>query len=155
VRVHRIVSGGQTGADRAGLDVAIALGRPYAGWCPAGGLAEDLSEPPGLLARYPLLSESPSTDPAVRTRLNVRDSHATLVVRDPGGSSPGTGLTIRMAIRLGRPWLESTDPAAVLAWLGGLGHELTLNVAGPRESERPGTYATARALLEEVLGRDR
>jgi len=49
----------------------------------------------------------------------------------------------------------ATDPAAVLAWLGGVGHELTLNVAGPRESERPGTYATARALLEEVLGRDR
>jgi hypothetical protein len=167
VRIHRIVSGGQTGADRAALDAAIAAGRPYAGWCPAGGLAEDLTEPPGLLAVYPGLLEASSPDPAVRTRLNVRDSHATLVVASPeddpdGGprgrhastGSPGTDLTVATAAELGRPCLVSSDADAVLRWLDTLGHELTLGVAGPRESEQPGTYARARVLLEEVLRRD-
>jgi hypothetical protein len=70
----RIVSGGQTGVDRAALDVAVALGMPYCGWCPRGGWAEDMPEPPGVLARYPRLEETPSEDPAQRTRWNVRDS---------------------------------------------------------------------------------
>ena len=51
-----IISGGQSGVDRAALDVAIARGIAYGGWCPKGGWAEDLAVPPGLLARYPLLA---------------------------------------------------------------------------------------------------
>ena len=76
-----IVSGGQTGVDRAALDAAIARGIAYGGWCPQGGWAEDCPEPPGVLARYPLLRETPSADPAQRTEWNVRDSDASL---DPG-----------------------------------------------------------------------
>ncbi|MCK0112162.1 putative molybdenum carrier protein [Ornithinimicrobium sp. F0845] len=151
VSVARIVSGGQTGADRAGLDAAIEAGWEYAGWCPAGGWAEDFLEPPGLLVPYPGLREAPSADPAVRTRLNVRDSHATLVIRATQLVSPGTDLTVQVARRLDRPCLVTEGSAdEVRRWLAGLGHELTLNVAGPRESEQPGVYSVVRALLADL-----
>jgi hypothetical protein len=156
VRIQRIVSGGQTGADRAALDAALATGRAYGGWCPAGGAAEDHPDPPGLLAHYPGLLESPTADPAERTRLNVRDSDATLVVRDEVVRSPGTDLTIETARRWGRPCLTTTgDAEAVAAWLATLGEGLTLNVAGPRASEQPDAYAATRRLLEEILRSDR
>ncbi len=82
-----VVSGGQSGVDRAALDTAVELGLPYGGWCPRGGWAEDLTEPPGLLARYPRLRATPGSEPAQRTRWNVRDSDATLILlagREPG-----------------------------------------------------------------------
>jgi hypothetical protein len=151
-RVARLVSGGQSGVDRAALDAAVAAGLPYGGWCPRGGWAEDLRTPPGVLTRYPLLREAPSDDPDVRTWLNVRDSHATLVVRDPATASPGTEVTVAAARRLARPHLVTAgDPPAVLAWLRRLPPELTLNVAGPRESEQPDGYRSTLALLEEML----
>lgn len=151
--VSRIVSGGQSGVDRAALDVAIAHGLPYGGWCPRGGWAEDHPEPPGLLARYPLLRETASTDPAERTRRNVADSDATLVLRAPEVASPGTDLTVATAHELGRPCLVSdgSDADRVRAWLVGLGDGIVLNVAGPRESGQPGAYASARALLQTLL----
>jgi hypothetical protein len=151
--VRRIVSGGQSGVDRAALDVARALGIPYGGWCPAGGWAEDLITPPGLLPRYPLLTETPSTDPAERTTWNVRDSDATLVV-SPGPVSGGTALTARTAESLGRPLLVTAgdDVAAVVAWLRGVPLGATLNVAGPRHSQWADGYRVTRALLEHALG---
>ncbi|GAA1947777.1 putative molybdenum carrier protein [Nocardioides panacihumi] len=152
MRIARIVSGGQTGADRAALDAAIAHGLEYGGWCPAGGWAEDLPDPPGLLVRYPGLCETSSADPAMRTRLNVRDSHATVVVGGPG-LSRGSDLAVETAVRLGRPYLLVVDEAdAVRCWLALLGSELTLNVAGPRERERPGVYAATWELLGTILG---
>lgn len=155
-RVARIVSGGQTGADRAALDAAVEAGVPYAGWCPVGGWAEDLPWPPGLLDAYPLLREAPSPDPAVRTRLNVRDSHATLVIRDAHVPSAGTDFTLASARDLGRPYLVThASGEEVGRWLASLGRELTLNVAGPRESEQPGIYAAARILLTALLGQTR
>lgn len=151
-RVARLVSGGQTGADRAALDVAIGRGLPYGGWCPAGGWAEDLTTAPGLLPAYPALEEAPSADPDVRTHWNVRDSDATLVVRNPEVPSPGTDLTIATAVAMGRPHLVTAgDATEVVDWLRGLGDLLTLHVAGPRESEQPGVYALTRSLLGEVL----
>lgn len=152
-----IVSGGQSGVDRAALDAAVAAGVDWGGWCPADGLAEDLPEPPGLLAAYPLLREAPSADPAVRTRLNVRDSDATLVVLPTGPAGGGTLLTIEEARRLGRPLLVTGGGSVdeVLDWLRGLapgpGSVVVLNVAGPRESGRPGAYGVVRRLLDEVL----
>jgi hypothetical protein len=155
-RVARIVSGGQSGADRAGLDVAIAHGLEYGGWCPRGGWAEDLPTAPGLLERYPRLRETPSPDPDVRTELNVRDSHATLIVRSDEASSPGTDLAHATAVRLGRPDLVTDGGVPeVVDWLDGLGSGLTLNVAGPRESEQPGLYRRTYALLEAVLASGR
>lgn len=151
--VRRVVSGGQTGADRAALDAARAAGIAHGGWCPAGGLAEDLAEPPGLLARYPGLRETGTADAAERTVLNVRDSDATLAVVPSGAPVGGTLLAVQEASRLARPCLVTTgeDAEEVRAWLAALGEGITLNVAGPRESGHPGTYATTRHLLDAVL----
>src|ERR1700730_7354242 len=78
-RGPRIRSGGQTGVDRAALDAAVLKGRPYEGWCPKGGWAEDFLRPPGLLTIYPHLMETPSESPEQRTDWNVRDSAANIV----------------------------------------------------------------------------
>jgi hypothetical protein len=151
-RIIRIVSGGQTGADRAALDVAIALGIAYGGWCPTGGWAEDLPDPPGLLSLYPKLREAESSDPSVRTQLNVRDSDATLIVRDAETWSPGSDLTLATARALERPVLVTDgDADEATAWLQELGGTITLNVAGPRESGQPGVYGVTRRLLLDVL----
>jgi len=154
--LERIVSGGQTGVDRAALDVAVELGLPYAGWCPSGGWAEDLPEPPGLLARYPYLTETPSADPAQRTRWNVRDSDATLLVTAGQLLSAGTALTLATAIELDRPLavVDADRPASGLRDVRELLeqlHDVRLNVAGPRESEAPGIYAASTALLSPLL----
>ncbi len=156
-RIARLAAGGQTGVDRAALDVAVELGIPYGGWCPRGGWAEDLPVPPGLLARYPRLRETPTAEPAQRTRWNVRDSDATLIlVAGVPAAASGTALTLACAEELGRPVavvdLGGGDAreraAALLARLPGGG---TLNVAGPRESGAPGIYARSRELLAELL----
>ena len=151
--VRRIVSGGQTGADRAALDAALAAGVATGGWCPAGGVAEDVPEAPGVLARYPTLRETESPDPAERTRLNVRDSDATLAVVPEGAPTGGTLLAVQEAARLGRPCLVTTgnDPAGVLRWLATLGEGITLNVAGLRESGSPGVYDVTLRLVAAIL----
>jgi hypothetical protein len=75
-----ILSGGQTGVDRAALDVAIKLGIRYGGWCPKGGWAEDRPGPPGVLALYAGLRETPDTDPRQRTEWNARDCDRLMVL---------------------------------------------------------------------------
>ena len=146
----RIVCGGQTGVDRAALDFALARGIDYGGWCPRGGWAEDMPEPPGLLARYRALTPAASADPARRTLLNARDTDATLIVTMGPAHSPGTRLTMSACARLGRPvtvldLLDGTPRGAAQA------DAVVLNVAGPRESEAPGIYARCLRALEEVL----
>src|SRR4029079_3163657 len=97
----KIVSGGQTGVDRAALDTAIARGVLYGGWCPKGGWAEDMPEPPGLLASYPYLQETPRVDANQRTDGNGRHSERLMVLVDERGlNSPGTELAIRTAYTL-------------------------------------------------------
>jgi Circularly permutated YpsA SLOG family len=81
----KITSGGQTGVDRAALDLAIEYGMSWGGWCPKGGWAEDFPDPPGLLTKYPNLRETPLARTKQRTEWNVRDSDATLIIR----RSPG------------------------------------------------------------------
>lgn len=144
--IARIVSGGQTGVDRAALDFAIEAGLEYGGWCPRGGRAEDRAD---LLALYPVLRATPGDDPAQRTEWNVRDSDATLVITRTGVGSPGTDLATAVARKLGKA-LTVIEPGELpdgLA-LGGV-----LNVAGPRESEAPGIYAEARELLRQAWRR--
>ena len=82
----KLISGGQTGVDRAVLDVAIERGLAYGGWCPKGGWAEDFPKPPGLLAKYPQLAETPLADPAQRTEWNVRDADACMIMSTPAAS---------------------------------------------------------------------
>ncbi|WP_082104516.1 YpsA SLOG family protein [Demequina soli] len=160
----RLVSGGQSGVDRAALEVAVGLGIPYGGWCPAGGWAEDMQEPPGLRRRFPGLTATVSTDPATRTRLNVREAGAVLVVEVAGASSPGTRETLRAAHEEGRPVHILPIDVARPLWLAGAARQVlvgalreapgtppVLDVAGPRESEAPGIQAAAAALLREIL----
>ena len=148
--VERVISGGQTGVDRAALDVALELGIPCGGWCPRGRRAEDGRIP----ERYPL-RETLSAGYAQRTEWNVRDADGTLVLHR-GALRGGTALTVALARRLGKPCLTAdlaagVDLAAVLDWLAAQ-QVAILNVAGPRESHAPGIGGEARALLRRLLG---
>ncbi len=147
----RIVSGGQTGVDRAALDVAQELGIPCGGWCPRGRRAEDGPIPD----RYPLRETSTKEYPQ-RTEANVRDSEATLILTR-GKPDRGTALTAKLAHRHRRPLfvVDLACPAAdevqkVRAWLAQHGIAV-LNVAGSRESSADGIYEQAAAFLREVL----
>jgi hypothetical protein len=153
-----ILSGGQSGVDRAALDAAIEKGLDYRGWCPKGGSAEDLPEPPGLLAQYPHLRETPEADPAERTRRNVRDCDRLLVLTDSSGIpvSKGTELARDVALKLGKPCLvldlgagEALEQARAFLAVGE--GDIAICIAGPRESEAPGIYAKTRAFLRQVL----
>lgn len=148
-----IISGAQTGVDRAALDAAIACGLEYGGSIPRGRMAEDGP----VEKRYTTLTELTSEDYGVRTRRNVRDADATLILC-PGIPEGGTALTARIARELGRPvlvvdidrmtsreamqrtraWLDETTPAV-------------LNIAGPRESLHPGIYDRVRRMLEKLF----
>ncbi len=154
----KLISGGQSGVDRAALDVAIEQGIAYGGWCPKGGWAEDFPQPPGLLAKYPQLTETPLAEPAQRTEWNVRDADACLIVVDTGGlaASAGTALAQDLAHRFRKPLfivnLAETDARSGAAlWLrvqrARHGADLKLAIGGPRESEAPGIYARAAALI--------
>ena len=147
-----VISGGQTGADRAALDFAIAHGVEHGGWCPLGRRAEDGS----LDAKYHLV-ETEREGYRARTVRNVRDSDATLVLNLDeleGGSLE----TVRIAQRRGKPVFvvqldappTDIDLAELRQWLR-VHAVACLNVAGPRESKRPGIYQAARALLERLL----
>ena len=148
-----IVSGGRTGVDRAAWDVALELGLPIAGWVPKGRLAEDGE----IAARYGGLVEADSADPSVRTRLNVRDSDATLII-SRGALTGGSALTMREAVRLGRPSLHTdlstlSTPVAVAsvrAWIRNVRPE-RLNVAGPRASGDVEIGELAALILREAL----
>lgn len=147
---EKVTSGGQTGVDRAALDVALEKGVPTGGWCPKGRRAED-----GLLAaRYPL-TETPTDEYRQRTEWNVRNSDGTLVLTR-GTPTEGTAYTIEVAKKLGKPCLvldldEAPSESTVKAWAKA-NKVRVLNVAGPRESKCPGIYAQAAEFLRNVLG---
>ncbi len=147
----RIVSGGQTGVDRAALHAAREIGLPIGGWCPKGRLAED-----GVIPLDLPLQETDSGDYAVRTEKNVLDSDGTLVLSD-GPLQGGTELTVKLALRHGKPLIvvdiaNPPDPATLVRW--GQEHGIrVLNVAGPRESSRPGIYVAAKRYLHQFFRR--
>jgi hypothetical protein len=158
----KIISGGQSGVDRAALDAAVALGIDYGGWCPKGGWAEDRPEPPGVLAAYPKLTETPLADPAQRTEWNVRDADACLIIVYEQGLpvSKGTALAHALAGRYRKPVLvvDLGAPDAVGRagdWLRTqrreFGPGLALTIGGPRQSEVPGIYDRTLVLLRTVL----
>jgi hypothetical protein len=145
----KIVSGGQTGVDRAALDVAMELGIPCGGWVPLGRLAEDGP----LHPCYPL-QETPTAVYAERTEWNVRDSDGTLVLAQ-GPVAGGTKLTVELAAGHHKPCLVLDPSGATVAvtireWLDRHGVKI-LNIAGPRESESPGLYSAARTILLQFL----
>ncbi len=167
-KIIKIISGGQTGVDRAALDVALEFGLPIGGWCPKGRRAEDgrISE------KYPL-KETDSDDYAVRTEWNVRDSDGTLVITR-GKPKGGTAFTLGMTRVHKKPYLvidlcHCEEPlilslskderrrgnppntiAQIHSWLQ-FYHIRILNIAGPRESNIPGIYTDAKQLLSLLL----
>jgi putative molybdenum carrier protein len=149
-QLRKVISGGQTGVDRAALDVAIELGIPVGGWCPRGRRAADGTIP----TAYPL-AETPSDRYPQRTEWNVRDSDGTLVLHT-GRPRGGTALTLRLAGRAGKPCLgidldAAPDAGTAAQWIASHGIRI-LNVAGPREGECPGIGGRAAGFLRELLG---
>ena len=147
--IKKIVSGGQTGVDRAALDVAIRQQIPHGGWCPRGRRAED-----GTIDSGYQLEETTSYDYSQRTEYNVRDTDGTLIL-NIGMLEGGTAFTARIAASTPRPCLvldldEVPDSAAVINWLRE--HDIqALNIAGPRESKCPGIYTRAKTALNRIL----
>jgi len=155
-----IVSGGQTGADRAALDFAIDHALPHEGWCPRGRLAED-----GPIDERYQLRETESRKYAKRTAQNIHDSDATVVFSLVANPTGGTALTIDLTERIGRPLLHlprDADPlgataAAIRNAADSLNqfidaHEVKLlNVAGPRSSVEPKVASYVRSVLAAAL----
>ncbi|MEA1921498.1 MAG: putative molybdenum carrier protein [Pseudomonadota bacterium] len=145
----KIISGGQTGVDRAALDTALKNNLPVGGWCPKGRRAEDGT----IDLRYPL-KETVSEKYQVRTELNVRESDGTLIICR-GTPSGGTALTIKIAREQGKALLiidllKQPTPEPVYQWI--LDNIIsTINIAGPRESQSPGIYQETVLFLEKVI----
>jgi hypothetical protein len=134
--LDKIISGGQTGADRAALDVAIELGIAHGGWIPKGRKTES-----GRLPSRYQLKEMPTDSYPKRTEQNVLDSDGTLIISH-GELTGGSEYTRQMAEKHGKPWMHidanktSVEAAVqvIRAWISGSGIKI-LNVAGPRASE--------------------
>ena len=149
--IRRLVSGGQAGVDRAALDAALDAQFPCGGFCPKGRRAEDGRLP----ERYPLV-ETPSERYEERTEWNVRESDGTLIIKH-GRLTGGTALTIALARRHGKPFFildvaRAVDVEALIEWIESSNVEV-LNVAGSRESQRPGIYAEAKRIVDSLLRR--
>lgn len=152
IYVKKIISGGQTGADRAALDFAMAHDIPYHGWVPKGGKTED-----GRLPQRYRLTEMPTTDYSKRTEQNVLDSDATVILSH-GLLTGGSALTREFAEQHRKHWLHidfkevSLEQAAdrLACWL--FQHQIEiLNVAGPRAGKDPEIYGATWRLLEKTF----
>ncbi|MFH1548783.1 MAG: putative molybdenum carrier protein [Candidatus Omnitrophota bacterium] len=146
--LKKIVSGGQTGVDRAALDVALKCKIVCGGWCPNGRIAED-----GIIPkRYPL-KETESSDYEIRTEWNVKDSDGTLVLNE-GELTGGTAFTVECAKKHKKPYLivdldncSANVLDAFWNWIEKNNIKI-LNMAGPRESKLQGIYKIAKKFLE-------
>lgn len=158
----KIISGGQTGADRGALDAAIALDVHHGGWCPKDRRAED-----GRISTKYELKETSSKNYLSRTARNVYDSDATLVFT-LGAVTGGTKKTVEIARNRGKSFyvcnLKSETPAEAVknisTWLNNqieqregiiLPPPFRLNVAGPRASKQPSIQTTVTQILTQVL----
>lgn len=157
--IQLIVSGGQTGVDRAALDIAIQFNIPHGGWCPYERKAED-----GTISMKYYLKEAPaptideSSDPDAiykkRTELNAKDSDGTLIILK-GTPIGGTLFTIEMAKKHHKPYLiidvsNNPNTAEITDWLIKNNIRI-LNVAGPRASQTENIYDAAHNLLQQLI----
>jgi hypothetical protein len=147
--IKKIISGGQTGVDRAALDLARDFGLACGGWCPKGRRSED-----GVIPQEYPLKETPGRDYEQRTEWNVRDSDGTLILTT-GKPEGGTALTLEIAQRHEKPFyvvdlLAKPHLSSLQYWVE---YEKisTLNVAGPRESRVPGIKAMATEFLKDLI----
>lgn len=153
--IKKIISGGQTGADQAALDVAIESGIPHGGWIPKGRKTEN-----GILPAKYKLQEMPTASYPKRTEQNILDSDGTLIISH-GKLTGGSALTEKLANKHSRPCLHvdlnktNGFRAAILvnSWLIQNGIEF-LNVAGPRASKDPEIYQNTKDILKTVIHLD-
>ena len=150
--IKKIISGGQTGADRAALDIAIEFGILHGGWIPKGKKTED-----GVLPDKYKLKEMPTASYPKRTEQNVLDSDGT-VIFSRGKLTGGSALTRKMAKQNARPWLHidldrvtAREAVQIIAGWVDENEIQTLNVAGPRASKDPGIHDFVIRLLERIL----
>jgi hypothetical protein len=147
--ISKIVSGGQTGIDRAALDFAIAHGIAHGGFCPKGRRSES-----GRIPDAYNLTECSSADYLMRTALNVQYSHGTLIITR-GHPEGGTRKTVNFCIERSKPKFivdlrHKLRPGEFAAWVRQ--HNIhTLNVAGPRESKYPDIGKQAESVLAELF----
>lgn len=152
----KIVSGAQTGVDRAALDFAIEVGLDYGGWIPKGRRAEDGKIPD----RYIGMKESQLSGYPARTRANISDSDATVIfVSGPINDEPGCLLTVKLCRELMKPFYvinlngSNVATAANLLWTWLLEHRPSvLNVAGTRGSMKP-DVEKVKAILKRALAK--
>jgi len=151
--LKKMISGGQTGVDRAALDAAMRLGLPHGGWVPKGRLAED-----GPVPSYYQLEEMPTEDYAARTEKNVMESEGTLLITR-GTPTGGSDYTRKMALKHGRQLLHidltlgqrASDAASLIAAWIEMNRIETLNVAGSRASGDPAIYMDTLNILAHLL----
>lgn len=151
MQLQKIISGGQTGADRAALDFAMRHNIPHGGWLPKGRKTED-----GTLPLKYHLQEMPTGEYSKRTEQNVFDADGTLIVSH-GILTGGSALTREFAKKHERPWLHidlqkwTLKEAAgmINLWLKENGIRV-LNVAGPKAGKDPEIYDAVLGLLEET-----
>ena len=147
----KLVSGGQTGADRAALDFAIGHKISHGGWCPAGRLAED-----GPIDSRYHLDETPASSYSQRTEWNVRDSDATVVFSIEPVLTGGTKETVLLAQKHRKPVLHLflngglASPEEELLRFVKDNQVKVLNVAGPRVSQEPTIAGFVREVLERA-----
>jgi hypothetical protein len=152
IPLQKIISGGQTGVDRAALDFAISNGIPHGGWCPQGRAAED-----GELAELYSLDETPGADYAQRTEWNVRDSDGTVIFSIAPKLFGGSEFTAEVAKRLNKPCLhisKSVVPHTGAKRLKDFvlrNHIRVLNVAGPRASNEPNVAQFVHETLKKLF----
>jgi hypothetical protein len=149
--VIKIISGGQTGADRAALDFATKQGIPYGGWCPKGRSSED-----GTIPSQYQLQETPSSNHLQRTEWNVRDSNGTVIFSVGKRLSGNSAEALEFAIKHRKPYLHLSavfkDNAAqkLKKWIQ-QNNIRVLNVAGPRASKEPKVAEFVIATLDAVI----
>ena len=147
--INQIITGGQTGVDRAAMDFALEYHIQLGGWCPKGRKAED-----GIIEKKYPLRETPSEHYAQRTKWNVRDADGAIVITR-GTIFGGTAVGVSHAKSLNKPIqiVDLNKPPAVSAirqWIQT--HEIkNLGIGGPRESHCLGIYSEAKAFLKELF----
>jgi len=152
-KIKRIISGGQTGADRAAFDFALEKGFEIGGFVPKNRLAEDGR----ISGKYPNLVETQTENPAERTKLNVKSADATLILSH-GELKGGSLLTLQFAEKYKKPFLHIDFSALPLdeamrktqKWLDSIECE-KLNFAGSRASEDSEIYEKTKELLQKLF----
>ena len=146
--IKKIISGGQTGADRAGLDFAIWHDIPHAGWCPKGRLAED-----GIIDHRYCLRETSTANYPQRTEKNVLDSDGTVIFTIAPHLTEGSRKTASFATKHGKPFIHLHSQMyncqqGLLSFINE-NHIQVLNIAGSRKSKEPDICEFVKRTLEE------